>query len=327
MSSGLTGNADANALLALYARMCLVRVFEERALALRMQDRVFGTMHPYIGQEAIAVGVSSVLRPDDRVVSNHRGHGHLIAKGADVDRMMAELLGRVDGYCRGKGGSMHIADFTLGILGANGIVGAGLPMAVGSAIAAQVLGEDVVTIAFFGDGASGEGTFHESLNLAAIDRLPVVFVCENNQYAAETPVERSLPTGSVAGYAPGYGIPSEVVDGTDVLAVAKAAELAVGRARALGGPTLLECRAFRFGVHAQRRAPVPEKRPAEQIGFWRDRDPLLVAGAHAVELGIATAETLEALLRDAEARIDRAVEFAEASPFPEPAEAFEGALA
>jgi TPP-dependent pyruvate/acetoin dehydrogenase alpha subunit len=286
---------------------------------------MFGTMHPYIGQEAIAVGVSSALHPNDRVVSNHRGHGHLIAKGADVDRMMAELLGRVDGYCRGKGGSMHIADFALGILGANGIVGAGLPMAVGSGIAAQVLGEDVVTIAFFGDGASGEGTFHESLNIAAMDSLPVVFVCENNQYAAETPVERSLPAGSVAGYAPGYGIPSAIVDGTDVVAVASAAEEAVARARGRGGPTLLECRAFRFGVHAQRRAPVPEKRPTEQIAFWRDRDPLVVAATRIVEAGLATGDELAAIRREADARIDRAVAFAEASPFPAPAEALDGA--
>ncbi len=323
----MTQPTRADPLLAHYADMCLIRAFEERALALRMEDRVFGTMHPYIGQEAIAVGVSSVLRPNDRVVSNHRGHGHLIAKGADVNRMMAELLGRVDGYCRGKGGSMHIADFSLGILGANGIVGAGLPMAVGSGIAAQVLGEDVVTIAFFGDGASGEGTFHESLNLAAIDRLPVVFVCENNQYAAETPVERSLPTGSVAGYAPGYGIASAIVDGTDVVAVAGAAEDAVARARTGGGPTLLECRAFRFGVHAQRRAPIAEKRPPAQVAYWRTRDPLVVVATQITRRNLATNDELDVIRRDADTRIERAVEFAEASPFPSPTEALDGALA
>jgi TPP-dependent pyruvate/acetoin dehydrogenase alpha subunit len=314
-------------LVALYRTMQLIRTFEETALALRLEDRIYGTMHPYVGQESIAAGVIQALGEQDRLVSNHRGHGHLIARGADPGRMMAELLGRVDGYCRGKGGSMHIADFSIGVLGANGIVGAGLPLAAGSALAAQVLGDDAVTVGFFGDGATGEGAFHEALNLSALERLPVVWVCENNQYADRTPAAASLPTNNVAGYGHGYGIPSETVDGTDVVAVAEAAGRAVARARRGEGPTLLEYRVFRFGVHAQRGVPIADPRPADERDRWRERDPLLLLAARIVQRGDATEDLLGRVRDEVRQLIDEAVAFAEASPFPDPAEAFEGVFA
>src|SRR5919106_3880600 len=204
---------EPEACIEMYRQMVLIRHFEELALELRQADRIHGVVHPYSGQEAIAVGVCANLRTSDRIVSNHRGHGHCIAKGADIARMMAELFGRRDGYCKGKGGSMHIADFAIGMLGANGIVGAGLPITAGAGVAAQLQGSDAVAVGFFGDGATGEGPFHESLNIAALLELPVVWVCENNQYAADTPVEGGLAARNVADLAAGYGMPGAAVAG------------------------------------------------------------------------------------------------------------------
>src|SRR5919201_434744 len=189
---------DSDQLLAMFRQMVLIRRFDELAMELRLQGRIYGVVHPYIGQEAIAVGICANLGPGDRLTSTHRGHGHCIAKGADVKRMMAELFGRRDGYCKGKGGSMHIADFDVGMLGANGIVGAGLPIAAGAAVAAQLEGSDAVAAGFFGDGATGEGPFHESLNISTLMKLPVVWVCENNRYAGDTPIETSLAAHNVA---------------------------------------------------------------------------------------------------------------------------------
>jgi TPP-dependent pyruvate/acetoin dehydrogenase alpha subunit len=284
---------------------------------LRRADRIHGVIHPYVGQEAIATGVSAALSPRDRLVSNHRGHGHLLARGADPGRMMAELFGRVDGYCRGMGGSMHIADFDLGIIGANGIVGAGLPLAVGSALTSRLRERDeVVTACFFGDGATGEGTFHEAMNLSAIDRLPVLWVCENNQYAAETPLERTLPTGKAISYAAGYGMWAEEVDGTDVAAVAAAAADAVERIRHGNGPAFLEVTAYRFGVHAQRLAPVAERRPEREREMWRSRDPIASFASRLVADGLATPSEVDERLAGAERIIDDAVAFAVASPYP-----------
>lgn len=304
-------------LVGAYRTMALIRTFESTALQLRSEDRIHGVIHPYIGQEAIAVGVTSALVPTDRIVSNHRGHGHLLARGADPRRMMAELFGRVDGYCKGMGGSMHIADFDLGIIGANGIVGAGLPLAVGSALTSKLAEEgSVVTACFFGDGATGEGTFHEALNLSALNRLPIVWVCENNQYAAETPVERSLPTGSAADYAAGYGIWADRADGTDVGAVGAIARRAVDRVRAGEGPAFLELSSYRFGVHAQRRAPVAERRSAEERERWQRLDPLVLLEGRLVDEGRVDASGLAAIRAEVEVEIDEAVSFAEASPYP-----------
>src|SRR5881296_2072892 len=206
-------------LLAMLRAMILIREFDERAIQLRVAGKIYGAVHPYVGQEAVAVGVCTPLAITDRIVSNHRGHGHCIAKGADIKRMMAELFGRRTGYCKGKGGSMHIADFDVGMLGANGIVGAGLPIAAGAGVAAQLEGSDAVAVSFFGDGATGEGPFHESLNIASLLKLPVVWVCENNQYAADTPIEGGVATRNVADFAVGYDMPGFIVDGNDVLAV------------------------------------------------------------------------------------------------------------
>src|ERR1041385_3159309 len=197
--------------------MIMIREFDERAIQLRLAGKIYGAVHPYVGQEAVAVGVCTPLAITDRVTSTHRGHGHCIAKGADIKRMMAELFGRVDGYCKGKGGSMHIADFDVGMLGANGIVGAGLPIAAGAAVAAQLEGSDAVAVGFFGDGATGEGPFHESLNIASLLKLPVVWVCENNQFAAETPVDSGLAARHIADLAAGYNMPGYTIDGNVVL--------------------------------------------------------------------------------------------------------------
>src|SRR2546423_5453537 len=226
----------------MYRQMLLIRHFEELALKLRQEGLIHGVVHPYSGQEAIAVGVCANLRTSDRIVSNHRGHGHCIAKGADIKRMMAELFGRRDGYCKGKGGSLHIADFDVGMLGANGIVGAGLPITAGAGVAAQLEGSDAVAVGFFGDGATGEGPFHEALNIASLMKLPGVWVCENNQYAADTPVASGLAPRHGPGLAAGYHMPGFVVDGNHVPAVYAATGEAVRRARAGDGPTLLECK-------------------------------------------------------------------------------------
>jgi len=211
--------------------MILIREFDELAIQLRVASKIYGAVHPYVGQEAVAVGVCSSLTVSDRVTSTHRGHGHCIAKGADIRRMMAELFGRVDGYCKGKGGSMHIADFKVGMLGANGIVGGGLPIACGAALAAQLEGKGDVTVCFFGDGAAAEGEFHEALNIASVWKLPIVFACENNQYAANNAVAVQHPGIDIAAHAGAYHMPGVIVDGNDVLEV-HAATVAVGaRAR------------------------------------------------------------------------------------------------
>jgi acetoin:2,6-dichlorophenolindophenol oxidoreductase subunit alpha len=283
----------------IYRQMVLIRHFEELALSLREQDRIHGVVHPYSGQEAIAVGVCANLRTTDKIVSNHRGHGHCIAKGADIKRMMAELFGRRDGYSKGKGGSMHIADFDVGMLGANGIVGAGLPIAAGAAVAAQLEGSDAVSVAFFGDGATGEGPFHESLNIAALLKLPVIWVCENNQYAADTPVEAGLSARHVAD----------------------------SRARAGEGPTLLECVTWRQHIHAQRDVPPPDRRPSEQKAYWEARDPLPRFERYLREHAILTDDQMADIGLSIDGDLEDAVAFADASPYPAPEEALEDVFA
>jgi acetoin:2,6-dichlorophenolindophenol oxidoreductase subunit alpha len=311
----------------MYRQMVLIRHFEELAIKLRIEDRIHGVVHPYSGQEAIAVGVCANLRVTDRIVSNHRGHGHCIAKGADVKRMMAELFGRSTGYCKGKGGSMHIADFDAGMLGANGIVGAGLPITAGAGVAAQLEGGDGVAVGFFGDGATGEGPFHESLNIASLLKLPVVWVCENNQYAADTPVAAGLAPRNVADLAAGYDMPGFVVDGNDVLAVYAAAETAVARARAGQGPTLLECKTWRHHGHALRSAMPPERRPADQIASWRARDPIDGFESYLRQNGWLNAEQIADIGLSIDQDLVDAVDFADASPYPAPEDALEDVFA
>ena len=298
--------------------MIMIREFDERAIQLRLAGKIYGAVHPYVGQEAVAVGVCTPLAVTDRVTSNHRGHGHCIAKGADIRRMMAELFGRVDGYCKGKGGSMHIADFAVGMLGANGIVGGGLPIACGAALAAQLEGRGAVTVCFFGDGAVAEGEFHESMNIAGLWKLPIVFVCENNQYAANNAVGVQHPRLDIAAHAAPYDMPGVAVDGNDVLAVHAATEEAVARARRGAGPSLLECQTYRWHFHAMRAAKPAETRPAEEIARWKAGDPIARLEQHMLGRGLLSADELHAMRARVSADLDDAVAFADASPFPDP---------
>src|SRR5437667_7519922 len=300
--------------------MILIREFDELAIQLRVAGKIYGAVHPYVGQEAVAVGVCSSLTVSDRVTSTHRGHGHCIAKGADIRRMMAELFGRVDGYCKGKGASMHIAAFAIGMLGANGIVGGGLPIACGAALAAQLDGAGAVTACFFGDGATGEGEFHESLNIASLWKLPLIFVCENNRYGAGNAVESVRAQADITLHAPAYGMPGISVDGNDVLAVRDTAAEAAERARRGDGPTLIHCKTFRSLFHAMRDVPPPETRPADLLATWRgrDRDPITRFEDHLTGNGIVTAAEVVAIRAQVKRALDAAVDFAEASPYPDP---------
>lgn len=311
----------------MYRQMVMIRHFDELALELLQTGQIHGVVHPYCGQEAIAVGVCANLRTTDRIVSNHRGHGHCIAKGADIKRMMAELFGRRDGYCKGKGGSMHIADFEIGMLGANGIVGAGLPIAAGAAVAAQLEGSDSVAVGFFGDGATGEGPFHESMNISALMKLPVIWVCENNQFAAETPVSGGLAPDNVADLAAGYGMPGAVVDGNDVLAVYTAAHEAVERARSGLGPSLLECKTWRRHNHAHRGVPPPDRRPADLRAYWEARDPIPAFERYLQQRGFSTVDQMADVGLSIDQDLAEAVAFADASPYPNPEEALEDVFA
>jgi TPP-dependent pyruvate/acetoin dehydrogenase alpha subunit len=313
--------------LDLLRTMLTIRRFEERVIDFRSNDLVFGSVHPSIGQEATAVGVCSELRITDRIISTHRGHGHCIAKGARLDRMMAELFGRVDGYCKGKGGSMHVAAFDIGMLGANGIVGGGLPIAAGAALAQKLEGTDDIAVAFFGDGATGEGAFHESMNISMLWELPVVWVCENNQYAAGTPIAQTIPGKDTAQYAAGYGMPSVIVDGNDLLAVKAAAAAAIERARSGGGPTFVEAKTFRRTQHVMRGDPVEPTGSAEEYAAWLARDPIDQFVSHLRAHGQITDEQLSVMGDDIERALDEAVAFAHASPFPQPSDAFDDVFA
>jgi TPP-dependent pyruvate/acetoin dehydrogenase alpha subunit len=303
----------------LYRRMFLIRSFERKAYDLYLQGKVLGAMHSSIGQEAVAAGVTMHLRADDYITSNHRGHGHSLAKGARPDKMLAELLGREDGYCRGKGGSMHVADVSIGVLGANGIVAAGLPIAVGAGLSAQLRGSDQVSVAFFGDGAAQEGAFHEALNWAAVWRLPVVFVCENNLYAVSVPLTKATLVQDIAVRAAGYGMPGAIADGMDALSVYQKAGEAVARARRGEGPSLVECKTYRYMGHSRGDPGVGVYRTKAEVEEWEAKDPIprLV---RSLSLDTTRISELEAgIARE----IDQAVAFAEASPQPLPEEALE----
>jgi len=320
----MTGNpksVEPHQLLEMYRTMLTIRKFDLRAVEEFHAGNIPGGVHAYIGQEAVAVGVCAALRRDDKIVSTHRGHGHTIAKGADIKRMMAELFGRIDGYCHGKGGSMHIADFSVGMLGANGIVGAGLPIATGAALAARLDRSDRVAVAFFGDGASNEGAFHGSLNLASIWKLPAIYVCENNRWASGVPASYALSVPDVAARAVAYDIPGVTVDGTDVLAVYEVAEQAVQRARAGGGPTLMECKTYRWRSHNEQRGNPPDPRPRPEIDMGPQHDPLGFFGTQLMEQAVATAATLRQIDQEVEVAVEDAIAFAKASPLPRPEDA------
>jgi len=299
-------------------RMHLVRRFEEAAEQSYIRGLIHGTMHLSIGQEASAVGAVAALRPDDYILSTHRGHGHCIAKGADPRFMFAEFFGKDTGYCRGRGGSMHIADVAGGNLGANGIVGGGLPIAVGVGLSAKMRRSGQVCMVFFGDGASNEGAFHEALNLAAIWKLPVVFVCENNKYGMSMSTARSMPVANVADRAAAYAMPGVIVDGNDLLAVVEAADEACARARRGEGPSLLECKTYRLRGHSKSDRNL--YRTKEEIEAWRARDPIARLRDALVEAGRLDAVEAEAIEASAAAEIEAAVEFARTSPDPDPAQ-------
>ncbi len=298
-----------------YRALRLIRGFEELALELVRSGVIVGGTHPYIGQEAVAVGVCAALRLDDQITSTHRGHGHVLAKGADPRRVLAELAGRENGLNHGRGGSMHAADLGLGILGANGIVGAGAPIAVGAAWAAKQAGSDRVLVTFFGDGALNQGVLLEAMNLAAMWRLPVLFVCENNGFATTLPAATAV-AGSALGRAAAFGIPAVAVDGMDTEAVCTAAKSAVARMRGGGGPTFLECHTYRFEGHhtVERRFRVSYRTP-EEVAAWRERDPLATAAA------LIDASARDAIDAQVTALLAEAREFALAGEVPDPADA------
>jgi acetoin:2,6-dichlorophenolindophenol oxidoreductase subunit alpha len=307
-------------------QMLTIRRFEERASAGYLAGKIYGVVHCYIGEEGVAVGVCSALGQSDKIISTHRGHGHCIAKGADLNRMMAELYGRQTGYCKGKGGSMHIADFGIGMLGANGIVGGGISIVTGAGLAAQMEGKGGVAVSFFGDGASNAGPFHECLNIAATWKLPMLYVCENNMYAAQTAAAKTHALPDVAARAAGYGIPGIVVDGNDAIAVFQVASQAVDRARSGGGPTLIECKTYRWRSHTERRGQA-DLRDRAEVEAWQKKDPIALLERQLREQDELDDAGLAAIERDILATIENAVAFAEASPFPLPEQATDDVFA
>ncbi len=317
------GGSEPERLLWMYRTLLRIRAFDERIVRLFNQGKIAGALHSYVGEEAVATGVCANLRPDDYIVSTHRGHGHLLAKGGEMRRMMAELYGRVDGYCRGKGGSMHITDVSLGILGANGIVGAGLPIAAGAGTAIRLKGGDQVVACFFGDGAANTGAFHEGLNLAATWNLPVLFVCENNGYAQFTPQRMHARVPDLFVRAEGYGIPGASVDGNDVLAVSEAASAAVERARRGGGPSLIEAKTFRWYGHAINNPASNLGRDQAEIDAWKARDPIPRFERQLLDRGLATQADLDAMRAEVLQELEESIAFAEASPLAAPESALE----
>ncbi len=289
-----------------YRLMQLIRVFEDRAAELFQQGVIFGTAHSCVGQEAIAVGAAGVMREGDYLVGHHRSHGHLIAAGADLRRMMAEMFGKRTGYCKGLGGSMHIADLSLGILGCNGIVGAGIPHACGAALTAQLRGTGRACVAFFGDGAAGQGAAHEGMNLAATWKLPVVFVCENNQFALSADWRTLRAVEDLADRAAGYGMHGEVVDGNDLLAVEDAVARALAAARAGSGPAFLEMKTFRRMQHSM-RANLPDVRDPAVLEEWEPKDPLPRFERVLREAGELDDERVAAIRREVEAEVEEAI--------------------
>jgi len=306
---------DKPMLLEIYRKMVAVRVFEETAADLFLKGQLPGFLHSYIGEEAVASGVCAHLTPQDMITSTHRGHGHAVAKGARLDMMMAELFAKKTGYCHGKGGSMHIADLDLGILGANGIVGAGVPIATGAGLALKLKGSDRVTVAFFGDGGSNTGAFHEGVNMAAVWNLPVVFVCENNQYAESTPRDVHQRIKDVAQRAMAYDIPGVVADGMDVFDVYQKTGEAIDRARTGGGPTLVEAKTYRFMGHYV--GDPQTYRSKDEVEQWKKRDPIAMFRKRVVEEGKITAVELDAIDAAIAKEMEQAVEFARQSPEPE----------
>ncbi len=313
--SSSVAQIDAAKLLDMYERMVQIRIFEDLAGKHFADGIVPGFVHLYAGEEAVAVGVCSHLTDRDYITSTHRGHGHCIAKGVGLDGMVAELMGKATGTCKGKGGSMHIADIDKGMLGANGIVGAGLPLAAGAALTAKVLGTGGVAISFFGDGASNQGTFHEALNLAAIWKLPAVFVCENNGYAESTPAHYHCSTTDIANRASAYEIPGVVVDGLDLFSVYEAAGEAINRARRGDGPSIIEAKTYRYYGHFQ--GDMVTYRTDDELSKFKERDCIQSVRKYAVQHGLLTETELDAIDAKTRAHLEQAWIDAKAAPWPE----------
>jgi len=309
----------------LFRRMVLVREFELRAIEERRAGLIPGFIHSCVGQEASAVGACLALEANDVITSTHRGHGHLIGKGGNPRYMMAELAARSTGYCRGRGGSLHIADFDLGILGANGIVAGGIPIAVGASLAFSMRGERRVALSFFGDGAVNEGAFHEAANLAGLWKLPAIFLCENNLYGEGTPQTKQAPVTDLAVRAEGYGFPGVIVDGQDVLAVYQAVQQAAERARAGEGPTFIEAKTYRYRGHYEGDPQI--YRPPGEMEEWRARDPVPAFRQRLLEDGVFDGAALKKIEAGVQVQLDEAVAFAQAAPLPQPEEALQGVYA
>ena len=308
-------------LLWMYERMQLIRTFENRVKVEFGKGKIPGFVHLYAGEEAIAVGICANLTDADYMTSTHRGHGHCVAKGVEPRGMMAELFGKATGTCKGKGGSMHIADMNKGMLGANGIVGGGPPLACGSGLTAKLNKTDQVTICFFGDGAAAQGTLHESLNLASIWKLPVIFVAENNGYAESTPAHYHCSVENIADRASGYNMPGVTLDGNDIFAVYEAAHEAIARARTGQGPSLLECKTYRFNGHFEGDAQT-YKIAAENEKYQKERDPLKLFRDNVLSRHLVSEAEFKAIDDRVAAQINEAVKFAEESPFPDVQETY-----
>ena len=313
---------DNKDLIEMYRTMLTIRRFEERVSKEFLDGKILGYVHVYIGEEAIATGVCKNLRLTDRIVSHHRGHGHCIAKGADIRRMMAEIFGKKTGYCKGKGGSMHIADFGIGILGANGIVAAGLPIATGAALAAHLEGKQRIVVVFFGDGACQEGEFQESLNLASIWKLPIIFACENNQYGVNTPYTYAIAGGDLLKRAAAYDMPVRRVDGNDVVAVHAAAGDVAAKVRGGSGPHFVEFVTYRWHPHFEADS-IPDLRPRAEIESWQEKCPIICLENKLLAAGAISKRELAEINRQVMDKIEDAVRFAVESPLPAPEDALE----
>ncbi len=302
----------------IYNKMNEIRDFEETAWTLFTENKLRGSVHLYTGEEAVAASVCAQLSDEDYIASTHRGHGHCIAKGAELDKALAELMGKATGYCKGRSGSMHIADFSKGNLGANAIVGGGIPIATGGGLAIKLQKRANVSVAFFGDGASNQGTFHESINMAAVWKLPVIYVCENNQFGMTVPVWQSTSVENISDRAAGYGIAGETVDGNDVAAVYEAFARAKARALAGEGPTLLECKTYRWRGHWTGDPEVYRAR--KDVERWKEtKDPIKLFGAYLIKNKLATRKELDEIQAAVADKMAKATDFAVNSPEPDPA--------
>lgn len=320
---GAAMSAPREMYLEMQRRMLRIRRFDERASRMVKRGLIPGTVHTSIGQEAQVVGACMAVRPDDYMTGNHRSHGHPIGKGSPLGPLMSELMGKATGVCKGKGGSLHLADFAVGSLGESGIVGSSIPIATGAGLASRTLGLGRVVLAFFGDGAANQGCLYEALNLAGIWRLPVIYLCENNQYALTTPA-RTVTSGRIADRAAGFGIPGHrVEDGQDILAVHAAVSEAAERARRGDGPSLVEVVTYRFNEHSEGLRLASDYRDEGERATWVRRDPIVIFREYLVDYEFATADELDDLEREVHDEVEEAVRFAEASPFPDPSAAFE----